>query len=370
MFSIRISATVLTALACIGATAVAAPYGDITFLVVSDLHYGFTGLAGAETATIDSMNAIAGRTYPAAIGGTVDVPRGVMVNGDILDNGNDSPSWLAFTNDYGLKGEKRLHFPVYEGYGNHDWNTVVRNGIKSRNLQRVGFVNKSANGYHYSWDWDNVHVVQLNLYAGDGPGLNGQGSPDSALSFLKADLAKNVGTSGRPVVLGQHYGWDTFSANWWSDSEKAAMYAVVKNYNIIAIFHGHCHCVGTAVWNGIDTYDDGSVKDNSDGMGNFFVVHIAGNRMNIVNHEKAGWNESWTKTINPGPTTAVAGRFVVRAPAIGRHMTEMVADLQGRLVGPSLTKTTGMHGRMMATGVYLIKDGTGRTGLIARAGTL
>jgi cytolysin (calcineurin-like family phosphatase) len=363
MFHTRIPALVLTMIASLGTTALSTPYGDITFLVVSDLHYGFAGLAPADLATIDSMNAIVGRSYPAAVGGAVDTPRGVLVDGDIMDNGNDNASWLVFTGDYGIRGEKRLHYPVYEGYGNHDWG-VVRNGVKSRNLQRVGIANKSVNGYHYSWDWDNVHMVQLNLYAGDGPGLNGQGSPDSALSFLKSDLAKNVGASGRPVILGQHYGWDSFSGNWWSDSEKAAMYAVVRNYNVIAIFHGHCHCVGTAVWNGIDTYDDGSVKNNVNGVGNFFAVHIAGSRMSIVNHEATGWKESWTKTINPGSTTAVAGRFVARPFASGRQMSGLVSDLRGRLVGSLLTKSLGTGGNSAPIGVYLLRDSNGQTGMI------
>ena len=64
----------------------------------------------------------------------------------------------------------------------------------------------SDNGYHYSWDWDGVHFVNVNLFPGnvwEGEAVAyGRGhDPLFARDFLIADLRRNVGTSGRPVVI-------------------------------------------------------------------------------------------------------------------------------------------------------------------------
>jgi hypothetical protein len=40
--------------------------------------------------------------------------------------------------------------------------------------------------------------------------------PQGALTFLTDDLARNVGTSGRPVVLPSHCGFDT---DWWHTND-------------------------------------------------------------------------------------------------------------------------------------------------------
>ena len=48
-------------------------YGDITFFVGSDLHYGYTDGTNASSdvcrATLDSMNVLSGQAYPDGAGG-------------------------------------------------------------------------------------------------------------------------------------------------------------------------------------------------------------------------------------------------------------------------------------------------------------
>jgi cytolysin (calcineurin-like family phosphatase) len=363
MRSLTRSSILVCALAAIlKVTSDAATYGDITFFVVSDLHYGYAGMQAANQATIDSMNALPGQSYPAEIGGTVDAPRGVLAIGDLTDNGNDPNSWSQFVADWGLNGSARLEYPVYEGYGNHDWNTIVRNGIKSRNPQRAGVTNISTNGYHYSWDWDQIHFVMCNLFAGDLP--DADGSPDSSLSFLKSDLESKVGSSGRPVVVLQHYGWDISvrgSNIWWDDAQKAAMYDVVKDYNVIAFFHGHCHCVESDTFHSFTTFADGSVRQWNGGTGNFFAVHINGDQMTVVNRDTSGWNQSWTKTINPGPGTVVVRRALARGSALGLRLSGIITDFRGRRIQPSLhTARMGLVGKDNYAGVFFVKnrDGT------------
>ena len=281
----------------------AAPaFGDITFFIGSDLHYGYTQYTPAcdeiSRATLDRMNLLPGQSYPAAAGGgLVAAARGVLLVGDLTDLGSSS-QWSAFTNDWGLNGERRLSFPVYEGYGNHDaLDTLVPNGIKARNASRTGVSNISANGYHYSWDWDFLHVVCLNVFPGNKPGQNTLGSdPRNSLQFLVADLAQRVGNSGRPVVLCQHFGFDSYSLKWWTALQRKQFYAAIKNYNVIAIFAGHNHTVNFIKWNGFDTFNDGTVGHFT---GNFLVAHVT--RTNLVVVERTAdstWGVPFSKNIS------------------------------------------------------------------------
>jgi hypothetical protein len=359
-----------------GGAAGAATYGDVTFYVVSDLHYGIdvstgaetaTGMVGANQATIDSMNKLPGTHYPASIGGVVDTPRGVLVLGD-LTNWGDSLDWSLFTRDWGVNGEKRIAYPVYEGYGNHDLypgrNSPVAVGIRARNLQRKGIaISPFGKGAHYSWDWDNVHFVQFNLFAGDSSG--GDAYPDSSLAFLKSDLAQRVGNSGRPVVLMQHYGWDNSAKTYnWTDAARTALYDAIKSYNVIGFFNGHCHCIDTTIWNGtVNIYDDGSVKQWNGGTGNFYVVHITKNTMTVANRESTGWHDQWIKTINSGIPTSVASRAGLSFKAFDPAQAVIALDLRGRricagpMMGTGHAAGTGTAGGTKHAGVFFVKAG-------------
>ena len=106
---------------------------------------------------------------------------------------------------------------------------------------------------HYSWNWSDVHFVQLNLYPGnenspdpDNPYL----SPKNSLAFLIADLDEQVGDSDRPVILIHHYGFDNLSVGnnrssdhpyIWGDTEIEAYWNAIADYNVIAIITGHKH---------------------------------------------------------------------------------------------------------------------------------
>jgi cytolysin (calcineurin-like family phosphatase) len=86
------------------------------------------------------------------------------------------------------------------------------------------------------------------------PGAEGTPAQNS-LGFLASDLAKNVRASGRAVVLYFHY--DFIRENFWEPEEKDAFYDVVKDYNIIAIIHGHRHLTNleSSTWNGINVFN-------------------------------------------------------------------------------------------------------------------
>ncbi len=261
---------------------------EVVFLVASDPHYGGTVTAAAANArTVDEMNRLPGIRLPKSAGpGVVSTPRGVVVLGDIVEDGSaeDAPEvWSMVAADYGVRGGSRLLFPVYEGTGNHDGDAggPVRAEIKSRNRLRPGLASVSPDGLHYSWDWGPLHAVHLNLFpgtAGDdyldkGGDKSGQGwrSPRHSLEFLVHDLARNVGKSGRPVILFQHYGWDEWARSWWSGREREAYAAALKGYRVAAIFWGHSHVVQRVAWKGIPTWCAGSANRDPE-PGVFLVV--------------------------------------------------------------------------------------------------
>jgi cytolysin (calcineurin-like family phosphatase) len=287
---------------------------DVTFFLASDLHYGLSvTVAAANEATIEAMNSLPGTAYPEGIGGTVGTPRGVVVLGDLINDGSGpkaSGSWGAFARDYGLSGEGRLKFPVYEGAGNHDGGEgeVVRVGIRDRNKLRPGLKSVSPNGINYSWDWERVHFVHLGLFAGSAGddivnqwGTNFTGTwrlPGYSLEFLKEDLAKNVGKSGRPIVLFQHYGWDEWGLGWWSEDERRAFQEALEGYHVICVFWGHTHLFQSMNWGTVPTWCVGTGQRDPE-PGEFVVVRIRPEEMSVVERKTGGhgaWGR-WTRIL-------------------------------------------------------------------------
>ncbi len=276
-----------------------APTEDLTFLVVSDTHYGQDQWADNEAqnkAVIDRMNAIPGTAWPASVGGgVVDTPRGVLVPGDLTDTGeytNWNGYWFfgwidGFRDDYALGGQGRIAWEVYEGYGNHDIHSpadgTVLAGIQSRNTTRADVVNVSSNGLHYSFDWPlgdtSLHLVNLNVYPG------AAGDAENSLDFLVQDLASEVGTTGRPIVLYHHYGFDSFSNGWWTAAERDAYGQAIASYNVIAIFHGHTHGTFHRIWNDIDVFSIANAKAQA-----FYVVRVTPTQLTVVQRRNDTWS--------------------------------------------------------------------------------
>jgi len=278
---------------------------DLTFFLVSDLHYGLNeNTAASNQAVIDEINALPGTPYPEGIlRGKVKKPLGVVVPGDLVEHGHKKTGlkeWEAYTRDFGVAGEGRIVFPVYEGFGNHDGGEEhpIRQGIKNRNPQRPGLTHISKNGFHYSWDWEGIHFIQLNLFPGtvadeipNPMGLPFQGSwkePLYSLKFLRADLKKHTKTTKQPVILFMHYGFDVWGKYCWSERERKVFYKVIKNYHVVAIFFGHTHVVQTVKWKGISTFCVGSSQKSS-GPGEFMVVHIRKNKMYVLERKIDNW---------------------------------------------------------------------------------
>ncbi len=316
----------------------AAARAGFTFFLTGDTHYGLDLFYDNEPhnkATIDAMNALPGTPFPAALGGVVDVPRGVLVAGDVTDTADTPFNFYGihvspalerdgFNDDYAVDGSGRLQYPVYEGYGNHDVDNAsysyTLQGIRERNLVRPGLTHLSDNGLHYSWDWEGVHFVNLNIYPGET-----ERAGDS-LSFLVDDLQTYVGDSGRPVVLMHHFGFDSFSLGWWSDAERQAYADAIAPYNVLGIFHGHLHTELQYQWNGYDVFDGSAAKD-----GNFLVVRIDEGRMDVAARSGDQWGFTFSKTfVVPEPSGAMLAVVAAAAIAVFLRASRPASTSLGR----------------------------------------
>jgi cytolysin (calcineurin-like family phosphatase) len=306
-------------------SAMASPAGrDVTFLSISDTHYdAFENEDRNDRVrgTVLQMNAIAEVAWPEKLGGgRIARPRGVVALGDLIDDGDrklegkhQTPrQWAGFVADFGLDGtDGLLKYPVFEGWGNHDgppegkerFGFSVQAELKKRNLarKRKGLLtNLSENGLHYSWDWDDVHFVQLNLYPADRQHADVRYSPvwhdpQGALTFLKKDVAERVGTSGRPVVLMSHCGFDT---DWCHPDDWKVVYAAMKPYRVVLYLYGH---TGTGFREWAPEGEPRRWMTINDGHGDvgFFVVQIRGERMRFAYRlrGKDGWGWKWEKEV-------------------------------------------------------------------------
>ena len=328
------------------AQAAKAPPVDATFLFIADIHAcrmasGLSPNCQAEGKTdmallrhVTALNGITDKVWPAEINGAatglrsagkpVGAPLGIVAGGDITDDGGGqttSPSegtqLLQFSQRYqqGL-GPDRVHFPVYVGLGNHDldqsgppphadwYRREMRDYVELNHRAGVFFKPLvPANDYDvdsdcYSWDWGGLHLVQTHRFAGDAAF-----GADGSLEWLKQNLAANA-ADGRPVVLFQHYGWDSFSLerwdparsifddegagapHWWSDTERQALLAVLKGYNVVGVFHGHQHETPMIYHrDGLDI-----IKPKAAFMGGFALVRVMDDAMDVMLGEASGDN--------------------------------------------------------------------------------
>ena len=309
---------------------------DVTFIAFADCQTD----SGAPDK--NDLNALAingvdqGVTWPMdpfGFNAPVSHIRGVIMAGDITQHGRDGrcgtdDNIKEFTDIYGLCGNRAIKFPIFEGYGNHDFFSYdhlayripkahpAADSVALRNPYRAGLTNVAPGmDGHYSWEWDNIHFVQVNLCPSDvDPMLEVRGdrNPRNALTFLANDLAKFVRGTNKRVIIVSHYGfYDSWDFDgWWTPQEAQDYLDVISEYDVIAHIHGHAHNTQHYTWNGIHVFNVGSPyyatpNWNPDGRGHFAIFRITNDTLYTGD---AAWNPSapgtdirfparWTATI-------------------------------------------------------------------------
>jgi hypothetical protein len=295
-----------------------------TFFTSTDLHFGSTTVSNADHVRhvrFMAQFASSGRHWPAGVGfpdEPIHSPAAIVTTGDNAHDGQQEElgalrllyeqSWIS----------ESTKLPVLIGLGNHDvGNDCTKNNCAQRMFdyvkeQAAGGVASIDDGSHnYSWDWNGVHYLQLNKWAGDtelGSGSTGS-THDAGLGWLTQDLANNVGNTGRPVVIFQHFGLDSFSIGtppntqeWWTAADRLHFWNIIRPYNVIGMFTGHIHSTGIYDF----TENDGLPEKHIDdfvgstggqdpclnyghtacgGRGHFFAVRIADPYMDVASLE-------------------------------------------------------------------------------------
>lgn len=331
---------------------------DYTFLVLSDVHVGARNgkdktpitpdqmVAGARS-RLEAMRGLVGEPYPnlpALVGlnqGAVTVPRGLFVLGDLTDGDKEAAvrqeQWSCFDQLFPAMGVQfgQTKVPVFACAGNHDGapGDPVRTGLVQRNRQlaQAGQLDAiSTNGVHVALNWNGLHFISLGLCPADttdsatpfkfGPaGPGSWNDPQGALAFLRDYLVKHVGASREPVVLMHHYGFDGFSLNdwnWWTLKQRRALYELLKDYNVVAILHGHNHHAEHYQWPDpkrhaadLAYFYDGKVPDNPRcyavlSCGNLcWVIRVRGDQFIAAHFDDSGWNRDpagyFVKSLRP-----------------------------------------------------------------------
>jgi hypothetical protein len=244
---------------------------SVTFFVASDSHFGARGMDEQNRILVAQMNELPGTAYPPEIGGVVEKPRGVLFTGDTTDNAL-LEEFAEFEKVYGLTGrDGLLAYPVFESIGNHDLGPEAP--IKDKARLRHG-------GIDYSWDWDDLHFVCLDMY------------PDATTrAWLARDLARI--SSGTPLVLFFHYSLEGPYSDFWEQADKDAFAADLAGRNVLAIFHGHEHRVGHYMWRGHPVFRPGAPRHSSHA---FLAVRVGSLSMDVAawDFDNRRWLTSWS----------------------------------------------------------------------------
>lgn len=313
----------------------------VTFFAIADPQINIPrwGAAGTE-ATIEMMNDLPGATFP--FGGTIREPAGVVVAGDLVDDLENEANWVRYEALFDPAGQGRLRFPVFAGQGNHDvdvreqpfgvFNPTQMEFI-ARNRRRPGDLVFGPHGYHYSWVWGGVRLVQLNLFPGtthrpvyDAPAPGND--PKGSLAFLQHVLEDRVGDSGQPIILIWHYGLRGWGLErWWLEEDLDRLARVLEGHNVLLILHGHEHRYERYRWRGYDVimapspqYDrDPEQPQTASRPKGFLVFRITDDQLQMGYRTPDGWEATWSKPIGrpepgrPGPVLPP-----VRLPGVPR----------------------------------------------------
>jgi hypothetical protein len=311
-------------LACTVATIPGAAHAadqTLTFLAVGDpqINIPRLGTEGTEQ-TLVWMNDIESRSFP--LGGVAGRPQGILVLGDLVDDLRNPANWTKYASLFDPRGHAVVRIPAYECIGNHDLDgtlpagsfSVVQEAFIERNQQRVGPLHLCPKGYHYSWDWEPLHLVCLNLFPGteprpvyDRPSV--WNDPHDSLTFLRADLATRVGDSGRPVILFWHYGLTGWGLEkWWTQDDLAALETVLRPYNVVLILHGHEHAYRRYRWAGYDVcmapspqFDrDPKQPGSTSRPKGFLVIRLRDAQLEVAYFAEGQWRQAWSKPVELG----------------------------------------------------------------------
>ncbi len=245
-----------------------------------------------------------------------------IINGDLTEFGRPQ-TYQDYADIY-----KSIAYPVYEGLGNHDYynnigdcmiplTSLSKNACAisavQRMLQELKKYSRSLPEFNqhvtsrvliryerayniitgslsYSWDYGDIHYVQLHNYPTYTANLSGDYTKVrimSALRWLKKDLAA-ADARGKVTILNFHdarpYFGDKDSHFLHPKNARrlAAFKSIITNHNVKAIFVGHehqhvyCRAQDDKVFGNIPVYTAGALF-----RGDYYLVNVRGKNIYV-----------------------------------------------------------------------------------------
>jgi len=243
---------------------------DFTFYVISDTHLTGDESAGGGLSNnnyarhVRILNDLpnSGLYWPSAPGFDhikVGRPVAVLTTGDDTDVGREQDLGAYRILYEPGRLQQSLVYPLLPGLGNHDvtgtadtkdcddlYNNCSRRmfDYAAGMVSCVPGVSIDNDSHNYSWDWGPIHFIQLHTWGGETKFA--ATTHPSGLPWLIQDLQNRVGSSNRPVVILQHYGFDNYSVGWWGSNGTQYLHIaeflnIIRPYNVVAMFTGHVH---------------------------------------------------------------------------------------------------------------------------------
>jgi hypothetical protein len=256
---------------------------SLTFFGWSDQHVQVDGDGDHLIPAIDAMNALPGKPYPEAIGGTVDKPAFVFGLGDI----SEWPSRAA-KETYEQLITERLKFPSYDIAGNHDIGGLSPSDtVLNWLIQRHG-------GLRYTFEKGGVLFIAL--FSEYDESLNSPAQPISkdALDYLRKVLAK--APKGQPVVVATHLCFDAIT-------NRDELVDAFGDANVILVLGGHYHKAVVSNYRGVHFVQLPSPAPKS--PDEFTIIRITPDRLTAVpfNYRDGKWSLEKPKVLD----TAIKG---------------------------------------------------------------
>lgn len=268
---------------------------DVSFAVAADLHFDLLPETD-QYYHVRALNRLEGNfvwpaDVPAFAGDTLRQLSAVVLAGDIFDKALPETHALYKARYHQGEGDKRIHYPVYPGYGNHDidpdskhpdanlkgrqMNLQYLDSVLQTKLDKGEILNYDPESRAYSWNIEGVHFVHMQTYAGDTAYTRA-----NSLDWLADDLQRYA-PGQTPVVYIQHYGFDEWAIKWWPQDKRERLFDILDRHRLAAFFVGHTHTPSVQQYRGHDIYQVNNAWPDGDGNGSFAVVRMKGDTIGV-----------------------------------------------------------------------------------------
>lgn len=254
---------------------------EVTVAVVSDLHFDMP----PETDQFHHVVAI------NRLNDSIHIDA-VLQTGDLFDKA-DTQILALYRERWEQNKDsspRNIHCPVYPLYGNHD--IAPEHGRPNINKQgyelNMQYLDSLLKGQQidrticdydpdsraYSFNLGGVHFVMVSLAAGDTTYCK------SNFEWLRQDLKTHC-SDGTPLVYCQHYGFDEWALEWWTDEQRQELMKTLQPYRLAAFFVGHTHQWSVQQFFGIPIVQVNNAWRDSDGPASFCLLKIKGDDVSI-----------------------------------------------------------------------------------------